>query len=63
MYPGVGYYQIINNKTFHMEYTRKGDPVNPCMYVYKAKLQSYGSLDKLKLIIVVRGEFQNKDMI
>ena len=30
---------------------------------YKAKIQSDGSLDKLKLRIVVRGDLQNKDMV
>ena len=33
------------------------------MDVYKAKNQSDGSLDKLKLRIVVRGYFQNKEMV
>ena len=33
------------------------------MDVYKAKIQSDGSLDKLKLRIVVRGDFQNKEMV
>ena len=33
------------------------------MDVYKAKIQSYGSLDKLKLRIVVRGDLQNKEMV
>ena len=33
------------------------------MDVYKAKIQSDGSLDKLKLIIVVRGYLQNKEMV
>ena len=32
------------------------------MDVYKAKIQSDGSLDKLKLRIVVRGDLQNKEM-
>ena len=32
------------------------------MNVYKAKIQSDGSLDKLKLRIVVRGDFQYKEM-
>ena len=39
------------------------EPVTPCMDVYKAKIQSDGSLDKLKLGIVVRGDLQNKDII
>ena len=33
------------------------------MDVYKAKIQSDGSLDKLNLIIVVRGDLQNKEMV
>ena len=33
------------------------------MDVYKAKIQSDGSLDKLKLIIVVRGDLQNKNLV
>ena len=33
------------------------------MDVYKAKIQSDGSLDKLKLKILVRGGLQNKEMV
>ena len=33
------------------------------MDVYKANIQSDGSLDKLKLRIVVRGDLQNKEMV
>ena len=33
------------------------------MDVYKAKIQSYGSLDKLKLRNVVKGDLQNKEII
>ena len=33
------------------------------MDVYKAKTQSDGSLDRLKLRIVVRGDLQNKEMV
>ena len=33
------------------------------MDVFKAKIQSDGSLDKLKLKIVVRGDLQNKEMV
>ena len=46
-----------------IEYPKDGEPVTPCMDVYKAKIQSDGSLDKLKLRIVVRGDFQNKEMV
>ena len=46
-----------------MDDPEKGDPVKPCMDFYKAKIQSDGSLDKLKLIIVVRVYLHNKEMI
>ena len=54
---------IINNQTFIIEDPKYVGPVTPCMDVYKAKIQSDVSLDKLKLIIVVRGDFQNKEMV
>ena len=54
---------IINNQTFKIEDPKDGEPVTPCMGVYKAKLQSDGILDKLKLRIVVRGDWQNKEMV
>ena len=54
---------LINNKTFLIEYKNEGEPVTPCMDVYKAKIQSDGSLDKLKLRIVVRGDLQNKEIV
>ena len=50
---------LINNQTFMIEDPKDGEPVTPCMDVYKAKIQSDGSLDKLKLRIVVRGDLQN----
>ena len=51
---------LINNQTFPIEDQNEGEPVTPCMYVYKAKIQYDGSIDKLRLIIVVRGDLQNK---
>ena len=53
----------INNQTFKMDDPEKVNPVKLYMYVYKAKIQSDGSIDKLKLIIVVRGDLHNKEMI
>ena len=50
---------LINNQTFLIEDQNEGEPVTPCVDVYKAKIQSDGSLDKLKLRIVVRGDLQN----
>ena len=38
----------------------KGDPVIPCLYVYKGNIQSDGSIEKLKLRILVRGDLHNK---
>ena len=51
---------LINNQTFIVEDTYKYEPVTPCTDVYKSKIQSDGSLDKLKLVIVVRVDLQNK---
>ena len=54
---------LTNNQTFLIEYQNEGEPVTPCMDVYKAKIQSDESIDKLKLRIVVRGDLQNKEMV
>ena len=37
--------------------------MTPCMDVYKANIQSDGSLEKLKSRIVVRGDLYNKGLI
>ena len=49
---------LINNQNFLIEDPKDGEPVTPCMDVYRAKIQYDGSLDKLKLKIVVRGDFK-----
>ena len=54
---------LINNKTFLVEDQNEGEPVTPCMDVYKSRIQSDGIIDKLKLRIVVRGYLQNKEMV
>ena len=54
---------IINNQTFMIEEPKDGEPVTPCMDVYKSKIQPDEILDKLKIRIVVRGDLQNKEMI
>ena len=46
-----------------MDEPQKEDSVKPYMYVYKSNIQSDVSLEKLKLIIVVRGDFLNKKII
>ena len=47
---------LINNQIFLIDDQNEGYPVTPCMDVYKAKINYDGSLDKLKLRIVVRGD-------
>ena len=37
--------------------------MTPCMDVYKAKIQSDGGLDKLKLRIAISGYLQNKELV
>ena len=45
---------LINNQNFLIEDQNEGEPVTLYMDVYKANIQSDGSLDKLKLRILVR---------
>ena len=47
---------LINNQTFLLDESEKGEPVTSCMDVYKADIQSDRSLDKLRLRILVRGD-------
>ena len=54
---------LINNQNFTVEDIYKDEPVIPCMDFYKAKIQSDGGLDKLKLRIVVRGDLYNKELV
>ena len=51
---------LINNQNFLVQDLEKGEPVTPCMYIYKEKTQYDGIIDKLKLRIVVRGYLKNK---
>ena len=54
---------LIKNQNILVQEPEKDEPVTPCMDVYKPKIQSDGSLDKLKLMIVVRGDLQNKELV
>ena len=54
---------LIKNQTFLHEDPNEGEPVTLCIDVNKARIQSDGSLDKLKLRIVVRGDLQNKELV
>ena len=53
----------INNQNFIVEDTKKGEPETTCMDVYKSKIKFDGSLDKLKLRIVLRGYLHNKELV
>ena len=46
-----------------MDKTKNGDPMNSCIDVYKVNIQYDGSLDKMKLRIMVRRYLQNKYLI
>ena len=54
---------LIKNQTFLVQEPDRGEPVTPCMDVYKDKIKSDGSLDKLKLGNFVRGDLQNKELV
>ena len=54
---------LINNQTFLVEDPEKYEPLTPCMDVYKSKIQSDGSLYKLKLRILVRVDLHNKELV
>ena len=54
---------LFNNQTILVEYLEKDEPVTPCMDVYKSNIQSDGSLDKLMLRIVVKGDLHNKELV
>ena len=54
---------LINNQNYLAQYPEKDEPVTPCMDVYKVKIQSDVSINKIKLIIVVRGDLQNDELV
>ena len=54
---------LMNNNTLLFEYPKKYEPVTTCMDVNKANIQYDGSLDKLKMRIVVRVDVQNKSFV
>ena len=37
--------------------------MTPCMDIYKAEIHSNGSLDKLNLMILVKGDLKNKELV
>ena len=54
---------MINNQTFIIQYPDMGEPVTTYMDLYKTKIMSDGSLDKIKLRIVVRVDIQKKELV
>ena len=54
---------LTNNQTFFVQDPEKGDPLTLCMNVYKWKIQSEGSIDKLILRIVVREDLNNRESV
>ena len=54
---------LIDNKTFKQEDPEPGEVVTPCMDVYKVKIASDGTIDKLKLQIIARGDLQSKEQM
>ena len=53
---------LINIQTFLVKDTAKGEPVTPCIDIYKVRIHSDGSLYKLKLRIMVIGDLYNKEL-
>ena len=54
---------LINNQTFLVDNINKDEPITPCIDVYKEQIKSDGSLDKLKLRILVRGDLHNNELV
>ena len=54
---------VFNNQTFLLQDPEKDETMTPCMDVYNSKTQSGGSLHKLGLRTVVRGDLKNKDLV
>ena len=54
---------LINNQKILVHEPGKCEPVTPHMDVYQEKIQFDGSLEKLKLRIVVTGDLQNTDLL
>ena len=54
---------LINKHNVLVQEPEKGEPVTTCMDVYQSKIQYDGSIDKLKLRIVVIGDLKNKELV
>ena len=54
---------LIKDQNFLVEYPERDKPVTPWIDVYKAKIQSDGSLHNIKQRIVVKWDLQNKGLV
>ena len=54
---------LITNQNVLVQDPDKDEPVTPFMDFYKAKIQSDGGLEELKLIIVLIGDLWNKELV
>ena len=54
---------VIKNQMFINGIPEKGYTATQCMDIFKSNIQFDGSIDKLKLRILVRGDLQNKEII
>ena len=54
---------LINNQTFLVENSNKGDPVTSFMDVYKSNIQSNGTVDKINMRTVVIRDLQDKELV
>ena len=54
---------LITNQNVLVQDPDKDEPVTPFMDFYRAKIQSDGGLEELKLIIVLIGDLWNKELV
>ncbi len=53
---------LVDSRTFINDTLNPGETSTPVMEIFKVKIQSDGTLDKLKMRMVVRGDLQAKDI-
>jgi len=53
---------LVNSGTFAIDTLKAGEISTPVMETFKVKVRSDGSLDKLKMQLVVRGDLQDKNI-
>jgi hypothetical protein len=53
---------LVNSGTFAIDTLKAGEISTPVMETFKVKVRSDGSLDKLKMQLVLRGDLQDKNI-